>query len=147
MLSTISNNVKALASEFISCIFCWVSREVNITAHTCAKLFQSQNLLVIYFPNNFSTPLKDGWFRDFSCISCFGWMEVLHLSREKKFKWKQKTQTKNIFDWTILTMDLLSCDSHTKPTNHMDCDIPIYSKLYHVQSIMKIWLNKKINKK
>jgi hypothetical protein len=43
-----------------------------MTAYTCAKLFYSQNLLVIYFPNNFSTPLVEGWFRDFSCISCFG---------------------------------------------------------------------------
>ena len=50
-ISTICNDVRVLASKFISYIFCWVSRE--------AKLFPLHNFLVICFPNNLPTPLEE----------------------------------------------------------------------------------------
>ena len=68
-ISTICNDVRVLASKFISCIFCWVPREANMATHTLAKLFPLHNLHVICFPNNLPTPLEEVWFRDFSCIS------------------------------------------------------------------------------
>ena len=68
----INNDVTVLASEFISCIFCWVPREGNMTVHTLAKLFPPQNFSVICFPNNLPSPLEEVWFRDFSCISGSG---------------------------------------------------------------------------
>jgi hypothetical protein len=52
------NDVRVLALEFISCIFCWVSREANMATHTLAKLFPLHNLPVICFPNNLPTPLE-----------------------------------------------------------------------------------------
>ena len=58
-ISIICNDVKVLTSEFISCIFCWVSREANMAVHTLVKLFPLHNLSVICFPNNLPTPLEE----------------------------------------------------------------------------------------
>uniref|UniRef100_A0A2N9EZP9 Reverse transcriptase domain-containing protein n=1 Tax=Fagus sylvatica TaxID=28930 RepID=A0A2N9EZP9_FAGSY len=71
-ISTICNDVRVLALEFISCIFCWVPREASMVVYTLAKLFPLHNLPVICFPKNLPTPLEEVWFRDFSYISGFG---------------------------------------------------------------------------
>jgi hypothetical protein len=68
-ISVICDNIKHLAREFSFCSFCWVSREINMVAHTLAKLVPSRLSPVLYFPNNLPPPLEEAWFRDFSCIA------------------------------------------------------------------------------
>jgi hypothetical protein len=68
-ISVICDNVKHLAREFSFCSFCWVSREINMVAHTLAKLVPSRLAPVLYFPNNLPSLLEEAWFRDFSCIA------------------------------------------------------------------------------
>uniref|UniRef100_A0A2N9HCV7 Reverse transcriptase domain-containing protein n=1 Tax=Fagus sylvatica TaxID=28930 RepID=A0A2N9HCV7_FAGSY len=68
-ISVICDNVKHLAREFSFCSFCWVSREINMVAHTLAKLVPSRLSPVLYFPNNLPSLLEEAWFRDFSCIA------------------------------------------------------------------------------
>ena len=68
-ISTLCLDAIGLAAEFFSCNFCWVKHETNMIAHTQAKFYSPQDLLVIYFRKNLPTPLEKAWFRDFHCNS------------------------------------------------------------------------------
>ena len=52
------SNILDLASEFVFCEFCWVKREVNMIAHSLAKLVPLLKLPIVYFLNNLPSPLK-----------------------------------------------------------------------------------------
>ena len=68
-IAGICENVKYLAADFRYCSFCWVKREINMVAHTLAKLGPKFNLSAVFFPKNLPPLVEEAWFRDFICIS------------------------------------------------------------------------------
>jgi ribonuclease HI len=67
-IAGICENVKYLAADFRYCSFCWVKREINMVAHTLAKLGPKFNLPAVFFPKNLPPLVEEAWFRDFICI-------------------------------------------------------------------------------
>jgi ribonuclease HI len=82
-IAGICENIKYLAADFRYCSFCWVKCEINMVAHTLAKLGPKFNLPVVFFPKNLPTLIEEAWFRDFICIPSVARMKCSFFSKKK----------------------------------------------------------------